>query len=259
MDAHGDLKSLRLAGATVGVKDIIDTADMPTDNGTVLDAGRPPSADATVARFLREAGAVIMGKTVTTELGVSAREPLAKARFAFVRTPAWAFAEDSTIKAFEDFAAALELACEELVLPAQFDCAIELHRTIAEIALNLGRYYDRGKGRLSAVAREAVSAVDYAGTLRKRERLYCQLEALVAPYDAVPTPSSTGPAPLGLHTTDNPALCTLWTFLGVPAMNLPLLTVNGLPLGVQLTGLRFQEYKLFRCRSELVPGPCLEN
>ena len=68
MDAHGDLKSLRLAGATVGVKDIIDTADMPTDNGTVLDAGRPPSADATVVRLLREAGAVIMGKTVTTEL-----------------------------------------------------------------------------------------------------------------------------------------------------------------------------------------------
>ncbi len=42
LDAHGDLKSLPLAGAAVGVKDIIDTADMPTENGTVLDAGRRP-------------------------------------------------------------------------------------------------------------------------------------------------------------------------------------------------------------------------
>ena len=97
----------------------------------------------------------------------------------------------------------------------------------------------------------AISAVDYAGALRERERLYCQLEALVAPYDAVLTPSSTGPAPLGLHTTGNPALCTLWTFLGVPAMNLPLLMLNGLPLGVQLTGLRFQEHRLFRAAASL--------
>ena len=61
LDAHRHLKSLPLAGAAVGVKDIIDTADMPTENGTVLDAGRRPLADATVVRLLREAGAVIMG------------------------------------------------------------------------------------------------------------------------------------------------------------------------------------------------------
>ena len=51
----------------VGVKDIIDTADMPTENGTVLHAGRAPRADAAVVASLRAAGAVIMGKTVTTE------------------------------------------------------------------------------------------------------------------------------------------------------------------------------------------------
>src|SRR5208337_4615109 len=68
LDARGDLSSLPLAGAAIGVKDIIDTADRPTENGTVLDAGRRPAADAAVVRLLREAGAVIMGKTVTTEL-----------------------------------------------------------------------------------------------------------------------------------------------------------------------------------------------
>ncbi|HEY7764996.1 MAG TPA: amidase [Aestuariivirgaceae bacterium] len=57
-----------LHGIPVGIKDIIDTADMPTENGTILDAGRRPAKDAELVRRLREAGAVIMGKTVTTEL-----------------------------------------------------------------------------------------------------------------------------------------------------------------------------------------------
>ena len=56
-----------LHGVPVGVKDIIDTADMPTESGTVLHAGRTPAYDATVVTMLRAAGAVIMGKTVTTE------------------------------------------------------------------------------------------------------------------------------------------------------------------------------------------------
>jgi Asp-tRNA(Asn)/Glu-tRNA(Gln) amidotransferase A subunit family amidase len=51
----------------VGIKDIFDTADMPTENGSVLHAGRTPSRDAAVVANLRAAGAVIMGKTVTTE------------------------------------------------------------------------------------------------------------------------------------------------------------------------------------------------
>mgnify|MGYP000185733534 CR=1 FL=1 len=57
-----------LHGLPVGVKDIIDTADMPTENGAALDAGRRPRTDAAVVERLRAAGAVIMGKTVTTEL-----------------------------------------------------------------------------------------------------------------------------------------------------------------------------------------------
>jgi Asp-tRNA(Asn)/Glu-tRNA(Gln) amidotransferase A subunit family amidase len=56
-----------LHGVPVGIKDIIDTADMPTENGTVLHKGRAPRHDAAVVRMLRAAGAVILGKTVTTE------------------------------------------------------------------------------------------------------------------------------------------------------------------------------------------------
>jgi Asp-tRNA(Asn)/Glu-tRNA(Gln) amidotransferase A subunit family amidase len=56
-----------LHGVPVGIKDIFDTADMPTENGSVLYSGRTPSRDATAVSMLRAAGAVIMGKTVTTE------------------------------------------------------------------------------------------------------------------------------------------------------------------------------------------------
>ena len=61
-----------LAGVPVAVKDIIDTVDQPTENGTPLDKGRRPSADATVVSRLRAAGALILGKTVTTELACGA-------------------------------------------------------------------------------------------------------------------------------------------------------------------------------------------
>ncbi|MEP3045853.1 MAG: amidase [Roseibium sp.] len=57
-----------LHGVPVGVKDIIDTRDMPTEYGSQLFANRQPEADARLVEHLREAGAVIMGKTVTAEL-----------------------------------------------------------------------------------------------------------------------------------------------------------------------------------------------
>ena len=59
-----------LHGLPVGVKDIVDTARIPTENGTPIDAGRVPVADAAVVEKLKAAGAVIMGKTVTTELAL---------------------------------------------------------------------------------------------------------------------------------------------------------------------------------------------
>jgi Asp-tRNA(Asn)/Glu-tRNA(Gln) amidotransferase A subunit family amidase len=59
-----------LHGLPVGIKDIIDTSDYPTENGTVLHQGRQPSQDATLISLLKEAGAIILGKTVCTELAV---------------------------------------------------------------------------------------------------------------------------------------------------------------------------------------------
>ena len=61
-----------LHGVPVGVKDIIDTREMPTENGTILHAGRQPLRDASVVTRLRAAGGLLMGKTVTTELATYA-------------------------------------------------------------------------------------------------------------------------------------------------------------------------------------------
>lgn len=57
-----------LHGVPVGLKDIIDTAEGPTARGSTLYDGRMAERDARLVERLREAGAVIMGKTVTTEL-----------------------------------------------------------------------------------------------------------------------------------------------------------------------------------------------
>jgi len=58
----------RLHGLPVGLKDIIDTARIPTENGCTHDKGRVPLHDAYVVERLKKEGAIIMGKTVTTEL-----------------------------------------------------------------------------------------------------------------------------------------------------------------------------------------------
>jgi Asp-tRNA(Asn)/Glu-tRNA(Gln) amidotransferase A subunit family amidase len=56
-----------LHGVPVGIKDIFDTHDMPTTYGSKLYAGHRPHADTAVVGLLRMAGAIIMGKCVTTE------------------------------------------------------------------------------------------------------------------------------------------------------------------------------------------------
>lgn len=56
-----------LHGVPIGVKDIIDTFDMPTELGSAIYRGHRPPADASCVALLRRAGAVILGKTATCE------------------------------------------------------------------------------------------------------------------------------------------------------------------------------------------------
>jgi Asp-tRNA(Asn)/Glu-tRNA(Gln) amidotransferase A subunit family amidase len=64
-----------LHGLPVGIKDVIDTADLPTECGSVVHRGRRPSEDAACVALLRRAGAIVVGKTVTTELASFAPGP----------------------------------------------------------------------------------------------------------------------------------------------------------------------------------------
>lgn len=70
LDRRPSRESGPLYGIPVGIKDIIDTADLPTVYGSPIYAGHRPGADADVVARLRAAGAVIIGKTVTTEFAL---------------------------------------------------------------------------------------------------------------------------------------------------------------------------------------------
>jgi Asp-tRNA(Asn)/Glu-tRNA(Gln) amidotransferase A subunit family amidase len=61
------LSSLPLRGLPVGFKDIFDTADLPTQYGSPVYANNRPAADATAVVMTREAGGIVIGKTVTTQ------------------------------------------------------------------------------------------------------------------------------------------------------------------------------------------------
>ena len=65
--ARGDLDKLPLRGLPLGIKDVFDTADLPTQYASPIYAGHRPQADAAVVTLARRAGGIILGKTVTAE------------------------------------------------------------------------------------------------------------------------------------------------------------------------------------------------
>ncbi len=64
-----------LRGIAVGIKDIIDTADMPTEMGAAIYRGNQPRADAPVVMLLKQAGATVVGKTTTTAFAANDPTP----------------------------------------------------------------------------------------------------------------------------------------------------------------------------------------
>jgi len=68
---------------------------------------------------------------------------------------------------------------------------------------------------------------------------------LAARYDAVITLAAPGAAPIGLGSTGNPIFNVPASLLGIPALSLPLLSAEGLPLGLQLAGFAGEDARLF--------------
>ncbi|MGQ0457108.1 MAG: amidase [Hyphomicrobium sp.] len=371
----------RLSGVPIGVKDIIDTADMPSEYGSGVFAGRRPDSDACVVAQLRAEGAIVLGKTVTTELaffgpgktknprdprrtpggsssgsaaavadfqiplalgtqtagsiirpasycgtvgfkptfgyvsrtGVLAQsapldtiggyartvediallmdcisgydladrdmtsgakpsllaalqQSLARApRFAFVKSPAWPQAEPAARSAFESFAGSFAGRAEivEVPLPADFDSSLRLQQIVqfSDIARNYGPIADANPDSVSAKLKEIIaegrtfSNADYAAARAEREPLYDALRPLLVNYDAILTPAAPGPALEGLAATGSPMFNALWTYLGMPCISLPLLEIDGLPFGVQLTGARGSDASVLRAAQWLLPAP----
>ncbi|MCB8882589.1 amidase [Acidisoma cellulosilytica] len=75
-----------LHGLPIGIKDIIDTRDMPTCHNSPIYVGNRPSGDAPLVETLRAAGALIIGKTETTEFAAAGRDPSTRNPFDPTRT-----------------------------------------------------------------------------------------------------------------------------------------------------------------------------
>jgi Asp-tRNA(Asn)/Glu-tRNA(Gln) amidotransferase A subunit family amidase len=352
-------------GMPIGIKDIIETADMPTGMGSPLFDGWSSGRDAAAVAALREAGAVILGKTVTTEFAATeprgtrnpwdpgrtpggsssgsaaavaaglvsaalgtqvmgsivrpasycgcvgfkpsvgginrggshdelsqscmgvlaatledawqvASEIAARAggdpgyqglvgplrmppparpqRLVFLETAGWQVASAEAKKAIQKSLALLSRngidiltrqsdqlvgAVEEAIADARA-LSIRINTWESRWPLNTYRNRDAGKLSRAMLARlaqaEAMSLDDYRADLDERIRVRALYESLAAQCDACVTLAAPAAAPVGLSSTGDPVFAVPFSLLGVPAISLPLLREQGLPLGLQVTG-----------------------
>ena len=354
-------------GMPIGIKDIIETADMPTGMGSPLFDGWSSGRDAAAVAALREAGAVILGKTVTTEFAATeprgtrnpwdpgrtpggsssgsaaavaaglvsaalgtqvmgsivrpasycgcvgfkpsvgginrggshdelsqscmgvlaatledawqvASEIAARAggdpgyqglvgplrmppparpqRLVFLETAGWQVASAEAKKAIQESLALLSRngidiltrqsdqlvrAVEEAIADARA-LSIRINTWESRWPLNTYRNRDAGKLSRAMLARlaqaEAMSLDDYRADLDERIRVRALYESLAAQCDACVTLAAPAAAPVGLSSTGDPVFAVPFSLLGVPAISLPLLREQGLPLGLQVTGFQ---------------------
>ena len=88
------------------------------------------------------------------------------------------------------------------------------------------------------------SAKEYAEAIDFMKQSYKSYQEVFEDYHGVLTPCTTGVADKGLKSTGSPEFCTVWTYMGLPSIWLPLLTgSNNLPLGIQLIGDRLDDLR----------------
>ncbi len=352
-------------GMPVGIKDIIETVDMPTQMGSPLFAGWRSQKDAASVRALREAGAVIIGKTVTTEFAASAprgtrnpwnpehtpggsssgsaaavaagivsgalgtqvigstirpasfcgcfgfkpsvnalnregshdyqsqsctgilgasledvwqvayeivarvggdagtvglqgpeQAPPARKpkRLAVLETAGWRNAASAAQQRLNDSVARLKSAGIEIrtrdnddrvaALEAELVNAAELsHRCNGwETRWFIRDMRDRDAGLLSdvlldrAARYESMTLAEHRADLRERARVRALYAELATICDGAVTLAAPGGAPEGLASTGDPDFAVPASLLGVPALSLPLFTVDEMPLGLQVIG-----------------------
>ena len=106
----------------------------------------------------------------------------------------------------------------------------------------LNTYRDRDAAKLSRSAlerlamAEAMTLTEYGAAIAVRQRNRETHARLAARYEAAITLAALGAGPVGLGSTGNPVFNVPASMLGIPAVSLPLLSIDGLPLGLQIAG-----------------------
>jgi Asp-tRNA(Asn)/Glu-tRNA(Gln) amidotransferase A subunit family amidase len=115
----------------------------------------------------------------------------------------------------------------------------------------LGTYARRDAGAITPAMLsrlkqgEEMTQADYAAALARRSSIRAAFQDLAADFDGVVTLAATGAAPVGFASTGNPSFNVPASLLGAPAISLPILSDEGLPLGLQLVALQGHDADLF--------------
>ena len=360
-----------LHGIPVALKDIIGTYDMPTECGTKLRKGKSLSQDSEVANLIKNSGAILMGKTVTTELayfdpgktknphdytrtpggsssgsaaavasfmaplsvgtqtngsvirpasycgvvgykpsfGLISRTGILKQssfldqvgvfsrtvedaayfskvlikkdlydydtvhysadnmmdelnkelefepKFIFYKTESWKKISKKNQEIFNYFIKSFKKNIEVFDEPSYFKDISKYHKIIHEtdMARSFSDYYrlskkSLGKNLVKAIERgKKYSAYEYGEAIDFRSRAYESYKEVFDDYYGIITPSALGVADKGLASTGSPELSTIWTYMGLPTLNLPVLTgENNLPLGLQIIGNKFDDLRFLK-------------
>lgn len=181
--------------------------------------------------------------SLTDALAAAVERPL---RLGFCRAPAWNAAEAPMREAMESHLARLGPHCSVFELPPSIEDIVSQQSLIqfAENSFYYGEMYDKHAGLLSEGMRGRLegglqtNARQYLNAISQREIHYAAFAQIFENCDAILSPASCGPAPEGLGATGSPVFNGYWTWLGVPALSIPLFDHQGMPMGLQLTAAR---------------------
>ena len=192
---------------------------------------------------------------------VAVSQPPLPPKFCFVKTPWWDDVEAEAREAYEAFVAHMGENVEVVQLPDIVKQVAPWLVTVNEIELGvcLQKEWLHHRELLSEPLRARVEkSMTMPGTnyLIAKDRMFHVMNAFdeyFATFDAILCPAALGTAPHSLASTGNPIMQTVWSFAGLPSVNLPLLTLsNGLPLGVQAVGSYQNDARLLRSSRWLV-------